>query len=69
MGEDWDLFRRLVLADSAVPAHSRVLDIIDGPGTLQGKERALRHLRGGDTWRYLMAHIMPKVRVAVVSAY
>ena len=59
MGEDWSGLRQLV-EESDLPDRERVLRIIDGPLTPDGKEQALRAT--GRTWQRLLTDIFPQLR-------
>ena len=59
VGEDWSGLRQLV-EESDLPDRERVLRIIDGPLTPDGKEQALRAT--GRTWQRLLTDIFPQLR-------
>lgn len=61
-GENWDGLRQMVLLDSKVPFREQVLELIDSPLTLVEKERKLRALQSGESWRYITRHIFPHLR-------
>lgn len=65
-GEDWILFRKLVEQDPAIPSWQDLLRIIDSEKDINDKERLIRALGTGTTWRYLVAHIFPLMRCAEV---
>lgn len=68
IGEDWTWFEQLVAADPKVPAQQKVLEICRSKTTdISTKEAQLKKLDNGDTWRYLAANILPKMRVAVLD--
>lgn len=64
---DWHGLRLLVDADKNVPGRQRVLDIIDNQpvwnaATQTGRLTSIRALNGGETYRYLVRNIFPKLR-------
>ena len=67
LGEDWELFESLVLADENIPARNRVLSTIQSDFDLETKESRIRGFAEGDTWEYLSENIFPEMRVATVS--
>lgn len=66
-GEDWELLRKLVLDDNAVPARSRVLSAIEADWTTEEKESKIRGYAEGKTWEYLNENIFPQMRSASVA--
>lgn len=66
-GEDWGMFRELVVADPNIPGRQQVLEIIDSDKSINAKENELRALLGGQTWNYLAKHIFPDMRCAEVT--
>ena len=67
LGEDWGLFKEQVTADQAVPCREKVLEVIAKSTTLAAKEKELKALCGGDTWRYLEREILPAQRSVSVA--
>lgn len=65
-GEDWNIFRSLVVNDKNIPAREQLLNIIDSKNDIQAKEMAIRRLDGGKTWSYLAMHVFPLMRSAEV---
>lgn len=61
MGEDWEGLREAILG-SDVPAKGDILDIIDGVGIFDGREKILMDLKGGDPYKYMMKHLYPRLR-------
>lgn len=68
IGEDWDMFRDLVVADEAIPNRGRILEIIDSKATPATKEMRIKRL-GRETWRYLALNILPQMRYAAVAMH
>lgn len=67
LGEDWSLFRKQVASDEAVPCRDRLIEIINNTSSLTAKERDIKALCGGDTWRYLEREIFPAQRSVSVA--
>lgn len=65
-GEDWSMFRSLVVNDPQIPAQARLLQIIDSSSSVNAKETAIRRLDNGNTWRYLAEKVFPLMRCAEV---
>lgn len=64
---DWRGLRMMVEKDRFVPAKQQVLDIIDfqpiwDSRTQTGRITTLRNLNGGESYRYLVENIFPKLR-------
>lgn len=66
-GADWEMFRSYVVSDRAVPLRQEVLGIIDSDASILQKNRLLKALAEGETWKYLAENIFPQMRVAIVS--
>lgn len=66
-GEDWDLFMRLILNDTGVPARERVLSTITAPLSNEEKESKIRGYAEGRTWDYLNSRIFPEMRSVSVA--
>lgn len=66
-GVAWEMFRSYVVSDQSVPSRKEVLSIIDSNATDSQKNRLLKALSGGQTWKYLAENIFPQMRVAIVS--
>lgn len=70
IGEDWNLFRYLVMQDGNIPARAQLLDIIDNTALSNAvKEARIRKMDGGRTWRYLTKTILPQMRYASVEMH
>ncbi|MCH5222622.1 MAG: DUF3575 domain-containing protein [Muribaculaceae bacterium] len=66
-GEDWPLFRSLVMSDSLIPNQENVIRIIDSNASPANKEKQLKRLGNGKTWSYLLRSLLPKMRVTEVT--
>lgn len=67
IGEDWQAFRELVASDINIPGGSEVLQIIDSNLSNAAKEKKIRALWKGITWKYLRKYTLPLMRDAGVS--
>lgn len=65
-GDDWEMLQELVAADPDVPERQKALSIIGSASSDAKKLRSLKELSDGATWTYLVRHILPQMRVAVV---
>lgn len=65
---DWLSFRGVIAADSAVPAHAQLLEIIDN-GALNDADRnyQIRRLGGGATFEYLKWNILRSLRTGTIT--
>jgi hypothetical protein len=61
-GEDWETLDSLVDASRSIPDKSRVLDIIRGGGDPDQRERELKALSGGATYRRIFDEFYPQLR-------
>ncbi len=78
-GIGWGELRRLVADNAGVPCREKVLDILDNTPlyvydvqgrTIDGLKKQLMDLAGGRAWRWMYAHLFPKLRNAVaISLY
>lgn len=69
IGEDWNLFRALVVEDEAIPYRNELLKIIDTKASHNSKEEYIRKMKSGVTWKYLSANVLPKMRYASVAMH
>lgn len=72
--EDWEGLHRMVEADKDVPYRDEVIKIIfAGEDTWKDpdgeKEKALKRLHGGKTYRYLVRNMLPDLRVVNVHLH
>ena len=65
IGEDWETFRRLIVASKAIPHKKQVLDIVDLMDHADAKERRLKKLENGESWRYIKHYILPQIRYGI----
>lgn len=63
-GEDWNWFRELVEADSAIPARTELLNILRMRISHEEQKARIKKLDGGNTWKYLAKNIFPIMRCA-----
>lgn len=66
-GEDWAMFRSLVEADKKIPGQETLLNIIKSNKGVNEKEKEIRKMLGGETWKYLALHTFPLMRCAEVT--
>ena len=67
VGEDWEMFKRLVNEDPAIPARDEVIRIMNSSDTHASKEAQLKALQKGETWLYLNQEILPAMRSVSVA--
>ena len=65
-GEDGMALRQLIEADSAVPDREDALRILDEVTDRQRRMPLLRRLNGGNAYRYIAGHLLPRLRNAAV---
>ena len=76
-GFDWETLLKLVEESSAVPHKSEVIDIIKNTpefvtrnGVLiNERERLIERLHGGESYRWLLKNIYPRLRYSAVESY
>lgn len=62
-GEDWDELRELIVADPGVPDKEEVLILIDyHRDNAEKRKELLKKLNGKKSYRYILNHILPKLR-------
>ncbi len=61
-GEDWTTLDSLVAASTTIPEKHRVLEIIRSGGDPDARERSLRQLSGGNTYRRIFDELYPRLR-------
>lgn len=61
MGEDWDGLRKLLQQANPADLHA-ILQAIDGSSDNDRRERSLKALNGGRTWRTLLTDYFPELR-------
>lgn len=67
VAEDWETLRCYVSSDKSLPFADKALEIIDSSKSEELKEKSLKNLGGGMTWRYLRDNIFPKLRSATIT--
>lgn len=74
-GVAWSLLRNIVAADPDVPCREQILDIIDNTPVfvygkdgriIDGRKKRLMDLRGGRPYNWMLQHVFPRLRNAVV---
>lgn len=65
-GEDRSGLRELVEADTSVPDRAEVLRILNAESGKRRWDHALSALNGGNAYRYIMRHLLPRLRNAAV---
>lgn len=65
-GENWEGLRKII--DSSSLEHkNKIIDIIDNVSIFKGRELKLMNLDRGDSYRYMLKNIFPKLRVVEVK--
>ncbi|PXV59448.1 uncharacterized protein DUF3575 [Dysgonomonas alginatilytica] len=67
--EDWQGFRKIVMADIYMPARNQAIEILDREISGKQKLDALQKLNGGTTYRYIQTNIFPYLRGGVSCTF
>ena len=67
IGEDWSGLRMMVEENRYTPYQGEVLSVLDSPISSDGKRAELKRIGGGEAWRYITAHMLPKLRGAAAA--
>ncbi|MDR2001473.1 MAG: hypothetical protein LBQ74_00415 [Prevotella sp.] len=62
IGENWPGLINLINKDYNVPNSDQILDIIENIDVFKGREKQLMLLNGGIPYRYMKAHLFPKLQ-------
>ncbi len=67
IGEDWSGLRDMVDEDAGTPYRDQVLGTLDAQTGSDAKRAALRNIGGGEAYRYIARHMLPKLRGAAAA--
>ena len=64
-GEDWDYLVELIKQDPALENRDQILRIIQSVSVLDGREKQIMDLNGGQPYRYMLEKLFPLLRRSV----
>ena len=64
IGEDWSGLRKMVEDDLRTPYRNEVLSVLDSHMDSDAKRAQLKRIGDGEAYRYIAAHMLPKLRGA-----
>lgn len=65
--EDWTGLKEMVEEDKQVPFREQLLDILNSNLNTETQKKRIRRLAKGETYRYLLKHILPYLRGSATS--
>lgn len=65
-GENWQGLRSMVEADETIPNRQEILALLDKETDIERRKTLLRHLNGGNTYRYISKYLFPALREATI---